>query len=654
MRTDAQGFFWHDLPPPKKIKKEKIKRTPPERTWERPDYLPGLDAARYTPINLFTIDELLEAQRCKEPLVYDIECYANYFLCAFMGIRSKKVIYFEMHQDCALNYEWFSWVLHNFLLVSFNGLGYDEPIATLALNGFDCAELKRATNQIIEEDWRPSDVLKARKVKRLKLDHIDLMEVAPAGGSLKIRAGRLHRKRLQDLPFHPGMLLGPDHRVITRYYCINDLDATFALHEALEQELHLRELMSEDYGLDLRSKSDAQIAEAVIGHEMERLLKRHIKRPQVQPGRRYKYNIPSLVQFQTPLMNSVLDVLRQCEFVVGDDGALVSPWQLKGLEFPIANGLYRMGIGGLHSAEEKAAHPRVKGRKKRDIDVTSYYPSVILGQRLFPEHMGEMFLVVYKKIVDRRIAAKRAGDKKTAETLKIVINGSFGKLGSMWSILYAPQLLIQVTLTGQLALLMLVEAFELAGVTVLSANTDGIVIDYADEQEEMVNDMISRWEKQTDFEMESNYYNSMYSANVNNYIAVTEDGKLKCKGWFADTGLKKNPVQEIVIDAVRATIKDGTPVEHTIRSCKEPHKFTTLRAVTGGAVCNGEYLGKVVRWYQGAMDSPEMIYAKTGNKVTGSSGGVPLMELPDELPADLNVEAYIDKANKYLEMLGYQ
>ena len=53
-------------------------------------------------------------------------------------------------------------------------------------------------------------------------------------------------------------------------------------------------------------------------------------------------------------------------------------------------------------------------------------------------------------------------------------------------------------------------------------------------------------------------------------------------------------------------------------------------------------------------DSPEMVYAASGNKVTNSTGGVPMMELPEEFPEDLNHETYIAKANKYLEMMGYQ
>lgn len=655
MRADSIGFFWQDLPPPPKVKKEKIKRTPPPRTWEAPDYLPGIDEARRAVYNLFTPEQLIIAQKSGEELVYDIECYANYFLIAFQSVQSKLIIYFEMYHGCPLATDWLSWIAHNFKLISFNGIGYDLPILTLALAGHDNAELKRASNQIIDEDFRPYDILKSRKLKKLNVDHIDVMEVAPGGGSLKQRAGRLHCQRLQDLPFHPSTLLTRDQMLIVRHYCVNDLDVTYNLYLALESEIQLRILMSKDYGIDLRSRSDAQIAEDVISHEMKVLTGlKYLPKAKVEPGRRYKFNIPKFVQFQTPLMNSVLDVLKVCEFVISDTGSVEAAWQMGQLLIQIGESKYQMGIGGLHSTESARFYPAVKGRRKRDIDVTSYYPAVILGQRLFPEHLGEKFLVVYKKIVERRIKAKREKDNKTAQTLKIVINGSFGKLGSMWSILYAPQLLIQTTISGQLSLLMLIEAFEMEGIKCISANTDGIVIDYADHEEAKVDQMIKWWEKQTNFEMESNYYSVLASANVNNYVAITEDGKVKSKGWFADTGLQKNPTGEIVNECLRAVLKGEATVEDYIRNCKDIRKFLTIRQVKGGAVCNGEYLGKVVRWYTGPEDSPEMVYANSGNKVAGSAGGIPMMELKEGIPADLNYDAYIARVNKYLEMVGYQ
>src|SRR3546814_14028970 len=58
----------------------------------------------------------------------------------------------------------------------------------------------------------------------------------------------------------------------------------------------------------------------------------------------------------------------------------------------------------------------------------------------------------------------RSGNKPVADSLKIVINGSFGKFGSKYSILYAPNFLTQTTLTGQLSILLLIEMLEMAGI----------------------------------------------------------------------------------------------------------------------------------------------------------------------------------------------
>ena len=100
----------------------------PERTWERPDYLPYLDDAKAFNVNLFTTDELVQAQINREILVVDCEVYMNYFLVAFASLTTGKVFYLET--TTVLDSEsraQLSWVLAHFKTVSFNGLGFDLP-----------------------------------------------------------------------------------------------------------------------------------------------------------------------------------------------------------------------------------------------------------------------------------------------------------------------------------------------------------------------------------------------------------------------------------------------------------------------------------------------------------------------------------------------
>jgi hypothetical protein len=694
-RADAMGFFWHDEPKIKKEAAQKIKREPPFPFWLQDNYLPGLEEAQHFDVPLFSDSDLVIACMKKERLVWDIECYPNYFLIAFKSIVSGKVICFEA--DNYMNFldlPKLSWVLHNFTIISFNGIHYDAPIAAIALGGGKTEDMWHATSQIITMGERPHEVLKAMRVSQLKqINHIDLKEVAPLHDSLKIYSGRLHTRRMQDLPFKPGTILNRDQMDIVRYYCVNDLRSTEELYNELKPAIELRELMSVEYKIDLRSRSDAQVAEAVVLSGLKTLTgQKRFEKPSIKPGYNFNYQVPHYIKYQSPLLNTVLNEVSKAEFIVDLGGEIITPSCFP-MEFDIANSSYKLGIGGLHSKEKNITYRSGNGWMLIDRDVASFYPRVILTQELFPEHLGRGFLKVYKTIVERRLAAKdKAANLKeiykdkvmpaeilkkladlnlVADSLKITINGSFGKFGNAYSMLYSPNLMIQVTLTGQLVLLMLIERLELAGITVVSANTDGIVIRCRETQKEKLNGIIKQWEIDIDCKTEETRYKSIHNRDVNNYFAIKEDGEIKVKGVYAEKGsagnsiLSKNPYALIVSDAVKKFLLDGTAVDHTIRECKDIRRFVCLRYAKKGAVKvyskqgeenenaePNEYLGKAIRWYYSTTVTGEIVNAVNGNKVSMTDGARPVMTLPDEMPKDINYQWYEDKANKILEEIG--
>ena len=647
---------------------------PPDPVWLAPDYLPGLVEAREFNVPLLTEEELvtlsyeIHTKGARHKFIYDIECYGNYFLVAFISIELGKVFYMELSGEEALNCPKLTWVFETFCLVGFNSNGYDIWIATMAAHGCSTAAMKSATTAIIEHGERGWQILRRNKIKKLKCDHIDLIEVAPLFASLKIYGGRMHTAKMQDLPFSPNTVLSEPQRAIIRWYCINDLRNTLELNNKLSKELELREEMGAEYGVDLRSKSDAQIAEVVIGDEIARLNRCRPHKPKIEPGTAYHYNTPNFVHFSTPLMQGVLQQVQAASFVVSEFGNIGLPEQLKELAITMNHSTYQMGIGGLHSTEKNAAHFAGPDVILKDVDVTSYYPYIILILGLYPQHLGPNFLTVYKRIVDRRVAAKIQGDKSTANSLKIVVNGSFGKLGSMHSILYAPDLLIQVTITGQLSLLMLIERLELAGIPVVSANTDGIVIKAPRNQEALTDSIIEQWERDTGFNMEETVYKCLFSRDVNNYFAITDpstwkpgetdNDHIKSKGIFATPGLSKNPQNEVCVMAIKALLLYDTPVEETIRGCKDITKFLNVRTVKGGAVKlyekdqPGLFLGKAIRWYYGKDIPGRIVYANSGKKVPKSDGAQPLMELPATFPTDIDYMWYEKEAAKILKKMG--
>ena len=342
---------------------------------------------------------------------------------------------------------------------------------------------------------------------------------------------------------------------------------------------------------------------------------------------------------------------------------VLSPKEVENRLVKIGKSEYRLGIGGIHSTEQSICHISDEQTLLCDYDVESYYPRLILNQNLYPEQIGPVFLDIFDKIVEDRLHDKHVGNKVGADSKKIIVNSTYGKLNDNWSRLRSPGHMIQVTLTGQLSLLMLIETAELSGIPAVSANTDGIVFKVDIDKYEYLNILVSKWEKITRFKMEETRYKALYSANVNNYLAIklkydkelkqwtNEIDGIKAKGWYADEGISKNPVHTICVEAVTNLIIQNIAIEETIHNCKDITKFVNCRTVKGSAEYNGFHLGKMVRFYisksQGTIN-----YIVSGNKVPDSEGAKPLMDL-GAFPEDVNHNWYIEKANSILYKIGY-
>jgi len=626
----------------------------------------------------------------KKTWVHDIEIYRNYLLIGFKSVDTGKVVSWEVvgSKGCLSDddIDEIREFMRKYRTVGFNTRHFDLPILYSALSGLRVIDLKKIADDIILGGRKSWDIERDYGIEvPLRLDHIDLIEVAPGKASLKIYNGRLHGKRMQDLPIDPDAVLTDEEIEVVYDYWKNDLDATILLYNKLKEQLDLRASMSTEYRQDLRSKSDAQIAEAVIRSEVGKLLGEKPKRPEIPPGTRYSYIVPDFIRFKHPDLRDILAEIERSSFRVDKTGKIIMPRALADANIKIGNGIYRMGIGGLHSSEKCQAIVAREDQILVDRDVTSYYPMIILRLGLYPKHMGKAFLKVYREIVNRRLKAKAEGNTVVANSLKITINGSFGKFGSPWSALYSPDLLIRTTITGQLSLLMFIERLERAGIRVVSANTDGIVMLCDRKHEHVMREVVEEWEHDTGFGTEATEYSALYSRDVNNYIAVKKGGGVKLKGAYAKAGFMKNPQNEICIDAVIAHITEGKSLSATIRECRDITKFVTVRQVQGGAICgaekyyrdrygkrgqllkpeeildfsNAQYLGKAIRWYYSTNGEIGIFYKTpnrygTHNLVPRTEGAKPLMELPDKFPDDVDYGWYIREARSILQEIGFE
>lgn len=635
----------------------------------------------------------------KEPVCFDLELMGRgadiYFMFGAYHLPSGKKIKIEGNSPESLDK--LHGLLRNpkYVWVSFNGIKFDAPVLSAVMQGRDIADVKRMANEIIT-DRKPA-WMSARdyQLEPLDIDHIDLTETAPGVMiSLKLYAARLGLKSIVDLPFEHDAILDAKQREVVADYCLNgDLVATAALFNELQQQIELREKMGEEYGLDLRSKSDAQMAEWIIAKQLG------IKGAVEVPAK-VRYKAPPFIQPRNMILVDMLERAQRHDFKVSKaNGAVEMP---PFLEEPIllGKGRYQMGIGGLHSQHDRCQQWVASADLEiSDFDVASFYPNMILNAGLIPRGIGLPFLHLYRKLLDERIVAKRTGNKVKNEGMKIMLNGTFGKLGSMFSKLYAPDLMIATTLTGQFYLLGLIELVIENGGHVISANTDGICVSASPANMAMIRDVVAMYGWLTSFEFEETKYRSISIKDVNNYVAVTTEGKVKAKGIYAKAGLMKNPTNEVCTLAAQAYLSTGRSIESFIREHLKPENFadfTQSRSVTGGAVqyaekvlvddwyegapgewyrrawpqytrapvrrksrppaveagTNPTHLGRVARWYYSTRPGLSINYASNGNLVPKSEGGMACLKLPDTIPADLDLDRYIEETKTNLRNMG--
>ena len=98
-------------------------------------------------------------------------------------------------------------------------------------------------------------------------------------------------------------------------------------------------------------------------------------------------------------------------------------------------------------------------------------------------------------------------------------------------------------------------------------------------------EICEKWEKITNLQLEHDTYSKIILGDVNNYIAVTEDGKSKCKGRFEfkDLALHKNKSFLIIPKAIHAYFVDGIDPEDFIKANKNIFDFC------GGVKIKGDW-----------------------------------------------------------------
>lgn len=576
--------------------------------------------------------------------------------------------------------------------VGFNSENFDRPILAAALMGHDESAIKTLATEIIENEMKSWETYRQFSIDFFEYDHIDLFDVAPGVRiSLKLYSGRMGCDVVMDMPFHYDHDLTAAEEKIVETYCLRDLANTEIMLNQLSEELKLREDMSNEYEIDLRSKSDAQIAEAILKKRVG------IKNGDKTIPSYVEYTPPGFIKTKHPALLEIIDQLSNHLFSINRANGQVNSPEFLEAPLRLNNGVYQLGVGGIHSQHDMQMYLEAdEDYALSDFDVASYYPNIMMKAGLIPRlggNKGQVFLDEYRKIYEARIAAKRAGDKKVDKTLKIVLNGTFGKLGNLYCSFYSPDLMLAVTLTGQLNLLCLIAELEkIKGVECKSANTDGILMRYPRKSKDKVLKVIEANQKRTGFLYEETEYKKVAFKDVNNYFAVKLDNEVKRKGLYAESGLQqmKNPTMQVCSQLACDYLTTG---EMNIKKYKDIRDYVSIRTVNGGGIQFDEYklvddweqiaprlwsypgmrtkpvsrvsrpparevgvggtpFGRVARWYMTKESLPPLSYVGTGNRVPKTEGAKLCLTLPKALPKDLDTAWYLNEAIQILSDCG--
>lgn len=443
---------------------------------------------------------------------------------------------------------------------------------------------------------------------------------------------------VKEMPIHHSRtnLTGDEIREI-EVYMKNDINATHVLFDLIlgdtehplyrgNNQLELRANIKEEFKLDCLNYSDIKIGDELMklsyAKGIRKLVTELPKKGTFRKVIRLKECLPEYVEFKTPLLQDLLKRIKKTTLERGEK------WEQK---FMIGNTTYVQSLGGLHSVNSNEIYKATEDISIITADVASMYPRSIIANGYYPAHLGKELLKVYSELYTKRVTLKPKSktDKRIkgiCDALKLQMNVAYGKMGSMDSWMYDAKTMYSVTLTGQYSLLMLIEYLELRGFSVIVGNTDGIETIVPVSREDEYYQICKEWETVTKYELEFDKYQCMYMSTVNDYLAITTDGKVKLKGDFmVDFELHKNKSNRVRALALKEYFVNGTSPIEFIKNHKNIYDFCIMgKAQTS----NDNYLemnhpdgtkeevGKLIRYYLSSNPNAPQLFKKG----TGSTG----------------------------------
>ncbi len=571
-------------------------------------------------------------------LFYDCETLLEYFLIKFYDSEGKLWWSFKVNrwENTLDGFMKFVEEHKDYHLTGYNCLRFDSQVIEYIIREHEnwhelekldiCRKIWQKAQDIIDD--ANYDIFPEFPEKWLTLKQIDLFTIWHYNNenrrtSLKALMFAMDMENIEEMPIHhaqTGLTL-KDIKLIDDY-CENDVLSTYQFYLITIGETDLvlykgenkiadRLAMQEEFGIPCMNWDDVKIGAEWNKLDYIKLTRK--KEFELKPkklvhffGKKFKQFIPKYVKFQTK-------ELQQFTKEFGETFAINKKQEFR---YKFNDELTAtIAKGGIHSNEKGRFIKPEDDEMYLQVDIGSQYPNAIRKYKVEPTHLpGWNGLIVSK--IDRRLNYKKLYSETKLPKYnslqkmgKLALNGgSYGRLNTKGDWQEYPYGMLQVTVGGQMEILMIVEDLILKGYRVISLNTDGFDVVIKKEAESAFKSTLEGWEKVIGNDVLGNFeyteFKWIAQLNVNHYLALKMDGKVKAKGTFEiDKELNKNKSMRIVAIALKEYYTNGTPIEQTIKNHKNIYDFCIRQKATrdfhyeGKKGANTTIYNKLIRYY---------------------------------------------------------
>ncbi|KIN81213.1 DNA polymerase domain-containing protein [Clostridium botulinum] len=471
-------------------------------------------------------------------LFYDFEVFKHDWLVVIKDTDTKKTHTIVNNGEELRN---FYEVNKDNIWCGYNSRSYDQWILKAIIAGFNPKEL----NDHIIVDHKPAWKFSSTLFK-IQLYNYDVM--TSFHGLKQLEGFMGNDIRETTVSFDMDRKLTGEELQEVIFYCNHDVEQTMEvfINRIEEFEAHMGLIKNFKLPLKYISKTKAQLSSIILGAD--------------KTEREDEFEITIV---PTIKINKYKEILSWYKNPINRD-------YKKSLEIEVARVPHVFGWGGLHGARDKYQDEGIFINS----DVGSFYPSLMIQYDFLSRNVRDKSK--YKEIYDYRMQLKKEGKKKEQQPYKIVLNSTYGASKDKYNNLFDPLQANNVCINGQLMLLDLIEKVteKLPGVKLIQSNTDGVMWKLESEKDiETYKFICEEWCKRTCMTLDHDHIKKVVQKDVNNYLIVMENGKIKSKGAYVKSLNKLDYDLPIVNKALMEYFIYGIAPEETILSCNQLKEF---------------------------------------------------------------------------------